>query len=526
MGIANRKIGELINRVDVGELILPEIQRDFVWGRKNVLLLFDSLYRGLPIGTMLVWKVKAAVPAKKMGHQQSVGQIIPNFYGYLLDGQQRLTAISLVRDGSEDYPLVFSLRPKHESDPSAERFAFKAKWNMNPWFVSVSDILLDLISPFNKIQELKDLSEFRQGEEESIWASLTKLKSILEYDIGVIEFEDDDYKKATELFIRFNSTGKKLTKSDLAASELALQVPTLVSERINQFANQYTGFRFTKPFLIQCLSAVHKSKLKFSQAREIWDGSDESSIIRSWKKTEKGIGRVISLLTGTLKWDSIMWIPSINSLIPLVYIFSEKKPSPKQMINARSWLLLTGANAFFSGTVHTKIDRILRKMQNEKTIEKLWDITTKNLYNMVPDDFLTKRRSGSIMALFVSMIRNNNAKDWKDNTSLDGSVIGHNAKLQVHHFFPKKLLASKGYVSDDINIFANYAIINADTNINLSSKEPYNYIGEENIPNKELDIQCVPVDKDLWKVERYEDFLLERRILLAERANEFLGIAS
>ena len=55
MGIANKKLKDLLNRFDAAELVLPEIQRDFVWGKNNVLLLFDSLYRGLPIGSMLVW---------------------------------------------------------------------------------------------------------------------------------------------------------------------------------------------------------------------------------------------------------------------------------------------------------------------------------------------------------------------------------------------------------------------------------------------------------------------------------------
>ena len=63
------------------------------------------MYRRLPVGYMLVWKAKIAVAGKpfKGRKKPKFGQAIDNFYGYLLDGQQRLTAISLVKDGDENH---------------------------------------------------------------------------------------------------------------------------------------------------------------------------------------------------------------------------------------------------------------------------------------------------------------------------------------------------------------------------------------------------------------------------------------
>ena len=95
----SKTIRDLLRHVDSEELVLPEIQRDFVWDKRSVLKLFDSLFRGMPIGHILVWKVKRAVEAKpfhKKASPHSPGQI-ESFYGYLLDGQQRLTAIGRVQ---------------------------------------------------------------------------------------------------------------------------------------------------------------------------------------------------------------------------------------------------------------------------------------------------------------------------------------------------------------------------------------------------------------------------------------------
>ena len=61
MGTSDKSISKLLEHIDNSELVLPEIQRDFIWDRKSVLRLFDSLYRRFPIGYMLVWKAKKTV---------------------------------------------------------------------------------------------------------------------------------------------------------------------------------------------------------------------------------------------------------------------------------------------------------------------------------------------------------------------------------------------------------------------------------------------------------------------------------
>ena len=76
----------LLEKVDDDELILPEIQRDFIWQPRNVMLLFDSLFRGLPIGHMLVWKAKRAVMQKQFHRRKLRASVLfDHFYGYLLD---------------------------------------------------------------------------------------------------------------------------------------------------------------------------------------------------------------------------------------------------------------------------------------------------------------------------------------------------------------------------------------------------------------------------------------------------------
>ena len=141
-----------------------------------------------------------------------------------------------------------------------------------------------------------------------------------------------------------------------------------------------------------------------------------------------------------------------------------------------------------------------------------------------PEHFETRRKSGAVMSLYISMLRNCNAKDWVTGTSLDGNVIGHNAELQIHHFFPSDLLNSRGYRIDEINTFANYTIINKETNLEISNKEPILYLRNRSIKKKHLAGQCIPThDRSLLTADYYENFLETRRHLLAKKANEYLN---
>ncbi|RJO73138.1 MAG: DUF262 domain-containing protein [Myxococcales bacterium] len=526
MGNTTKKLGELLDHLDSENLLLPEIQRDFVWDMKNILKLFDSLYHELPIGNVLVWKAKHSVGAKKLRAPiHRIGKPLDGFYGYLLDGQQRLTAVKLVRDDPDKYPLMFNMLSALKNE---EPFTWKARWNeSSPWYISVSRVLFSGFHALDVIDELKNEEEYDPKVHRSaIDQALRRLQDILRYDIGIIEYDEDDYQKATELFIRFNSTGKKLSKPELALAQLALAAPKLVSEGIGKLQDRHPGFRFTNPFLLQCLVSIHATRMKIDQPERIWEKSDERSIRSSWRNTEKGVDRIVEFLTGTIQWDATSWVPSMVTLVPLLYVFGlGGKPNPEERRLAKKWLLLANTRAIFTGKGYHKFEALFRYLKNDPSMETLWRYTHRGIHpqKIKPEDFNTKRKSGAIMSLYVALLRGHHAEDWKRETLLNGRVIGDNAELQVHHFFPQALLREHRFSSDDINTFANYTIISKDTNLECRVEEPAEYIQRLKIDKRHLKAQCVPLNRSLWKVDRYKDFLEERRRLLAQQANKFLG---
>jgi uncharacterized protein with ParB-like and HNH nuclease domain len=79
------------------ELLLPEIQRSFVWKPIKIRNLIDSIYRGYPAGAILIWQPSDEFQTREI----ALSSFKEKAYAYLLllDGQQRLTALSTIIEG-------------------------------------------------------------------------------------------------------------------------------------------------------------------------------------------------------------------------------------------------------------------------------------------------------------------------------------------------------------------------------------------------------------------------------------------
>lgn len=124
---------QLVDRIDRGEVRLPEIQRGYVWKPNQVANLIDSLYRGYPSGSMLLWRPNADV-AERIAKIEHSGTGPMALAQYLLDGQQRLTSLHRVFKGHKDADVVFNVEE--------ERFQIQSAWtSKDVRWVRVIDVL-------------------------------------------------------------------------------------------------------------------------------------------------------------------------------------------------------------------------------------------------------------------------------------------------------------------------------------------------------------------------------------------------
>ena len=520
MGHITKRLGTLLDDMEQGKLLLPELQRDFVWRRNQVLLLFNSLYRELPIGYMVIWEARGSTVQTKAFEKQDKPHKRQQYSSvqYLLDGQQRLTTIKLVRDGDERFPLFFSL--------SSQQFRYCRNGKQNNDEIQVADVLAEDFEYEPILDKHSDTPE----KKEPFLKRLNKLRKILDLSIGIIEFESDSLQDAMELFIRLNSSGKKLNKPDLAQAELAKRAPGLLRGKIEEARISWRekGFTFSTPFLVECLAVVATgktwAKAPTYEIKTFWKQLDEKSFHEEWENTRRGISKTITLLTGCVRWNSSDWITSFSAVLTLIFISAKNKGRDRDDELARRWLLLATVRGYFNGDRQTRLDDALKALKDHATFKQLWDHTRKHLKKLGTKDFVVRQSNGPLMALYISFVRNHDAKDWSNGTPLDGTVKGHNAALEVHHFFPKHLLRKHGFEQIDIHTFANYTILSKDGNLEVGSEEPRAYLSRLNVTTDELHAQCIPQKEELWGVDQYPFFIETRRELLAKQCNEFLGL--
>jgi hypothetical protein len=111
-------ISELANRILTGDILLPKFQRDFVWDKRQIIDLLDSIANGYPIGSVLLWRSREQLRSERnIADLQIAPTQVDYPVNYLLDGQQRLSTICGAlywKGGIADsrWNIVYDLRDK------------------------------------------------------------------------------------------------------------------------------------------------------------------------------------------------------------------------------------------------------------------------------------------------------------------------------------------------------------------------------------------------------------------------------
>jgi len=210
-------LGGLINDIGLGRIGLPDIQRPFVWANAKVRDLFDSMYRGYPVGYFLFWQTGAeGVDTKVIGDTNK--QKSPSLL--IVDGQQRLTSLyavirreAVLRENFQREHIRVAFRPQSGTfavpDATTER---------DPEYI------LDISEVFNRPthktigEYLKRLSAARDvtdAEEETVAEAIGRLAGLTNFPFIALELSQTcTEEQVADVFVRINSEGKKLNQSD------------------------------------------------------------------------------------------------------------------------------------------------------------------------------------------------------------------------------------------------------------------------------------------------------------------------
>ncbi|MER7968388.1 DUF262 domain-containing protein [Streptomyces sp. NPDC096080] len=522
MGLANQKIASQIEELLQGKVVIPSIQRDFVWMRPDVRDLFDSLYRGYPVGALLLWKTNLTVPFKtaaviqadKSAHQPL----------YLLDGQQRLTSLAWVYrpESKADGRLIdlrFDVRTEEFVNPSAIQ-------SKDPLLFRVSTLLQENVQ-YHEV--LKAAGIDYSAPQFGAWMQrLQKVHDIRKQEIAVITYESDDYEEVAELFARLNKGGRRLSKGDLVYSAIAARWSDGL-DTMDAFHQelQDSNFALNREAVLRLTSLLagtgaHHIKL-------IGADMDEVALKEAWHATERALRFAIDFLKGecAIPRSEVLSSPNVTIVPALLLHHRDGKLRPGEAQLLRRWVYTATAFSHYSLQVEGKLDaeaRLIKSREGEGLFAELIrraSGTRSRDSALHPRDLEQKYSTHPFFKLLYIAALRGTARDWATNIAISDQPMNSGSKIEFHHVFPRARVQGT-YAKEEWNSLANLAFVTGQTNKMISSGLPVDYMA--GIAPERLAEQWIPGDPELRSLDRFPDFLAARRSLLANVLNELLGL--
>jgi len=511
---ASLPVESLVDKIGRREILLPEIQRAYVWKPTQVAGLVDSLYRRYPSGSLLMWETDLLIENREVASAASSAPA--NKPLYLLDGQQRLTSLHRVFSGHPEAVVVFNVE--------SERFQIRnAATSKDPRFIPVQPVLAGTASAFSLTGELASKLPGLSADE--INARLQRLQKIRDYNYHLEIIEGLPYEEVTQIFVRVNSRGRSLKTTDLALATLSARWPGVV-ERFEKLAARCVGDGYADldtAFLVRAFAAQvdnNADPAGFATA-------DVESFEQGWNRLDHALSWLVQLLRDDVGITTSSLIPSINALVPAVTYLSRKtdKLTDEQRRGLLYWLFGAWLNGRYSYSAQSTITQDVKALDSADPIAALW----KNLGLVgeleVTAGDLAGKGAGSayFMLSYLACCRETPSKpaarDWWHMTPV--TLKGTGAfKVEYHHIHPRATLKAQ-YTKAEINDLANLAFISAKANRKISDRSPADYFVE--LSETELVSHLVPQETDLRTAPAYPQFAAARRAFLAAAMTELLA---
>lgn len=569
-------IKRVLNDIQKKELVIPAIQREFVWDASQIEMLFDSIMRGYPIGQFLSWKVEPDTSRLFKFYD-----FMRNFHEWdsphneqldlptqsvvaVLDGQQRLTALNIGLRGSfadrtpgkwvgksSSYPvrrLYLNALAELQQDERGREFDFRMLTEKQAVAASrTSDCQLIPVSEVFDIEMMKVhelLINHGLGNDAAAGRRVYELHRAVhtEQSITFYQEESQEIERVLDIFVRVNSQGAVLSHSDLLLSIATAQwetrdarkeINTLI-DRLNRIG---AGFNFRRDLILKA-GLVLAGITDFSFKVQNFNAENMDRLEAEWD----GISASLALATDLL-YDfglSSQTLPAASVLIPVAYYVHTRQLSESYRASnvdrgdrslLKSWVLRSQISGGIWGA---GLDTLLRDLRSAidgasgggypvAEIEKRMAARNKSLImnDEEIDDLLSlaygHQRTFAALAILFPHVNTRN--------------VHH-----VDHVYPRALLArprlkKAGLTDHEIeliqqrtNMLANLELLEGPENIGKSDVDPATWLRSRYSPehvgtHMELHkLPTLPVD-----VRDFNDFFEQRSKLLRDHIKDVLG---
>ncbi len=560
------QVKQLVSDIALGRLALPELQRPFVWKKSKVRDLLDSMYRGFPVGYILLWNTAADVASKQVG----VGDRQDAPTRFIVDGQQRLTSLYAVFTGTQVTNRRFAkefiriaFRPRdgrfEVADAATERDPeflpdISALWVDSEWQVG------------NRfIERLKAAREVSHREEDRLRQAISRIHSLDTYMFVANEIEGSaNDEQVAEIFLRINSGGTQLVQSDFILTLMSVfrEEDRRRLEGFARAAKSSTGDQ-ASPFnhlikpepeqllRVAVLTAFQRGRLESVTALLRSGVLNEGDQPTAEKRQERfnELGNAITEALNLTTWHEFL------KSLPVAGFYREKEISSANNAVFAYALYLLGRHRFgidygalrvpiaryffmsaltgrYTGSFETRITQDVQALcetgDGDAFLNRLDEVVGTTLTDdywsiTLPQALNTSAARGPALFAYSAALCVLDARLPFTSTGhpiqlravLTPGVNAPKDAIERHHLFPKGYLEKLGVSNPSrVNQIANMGFVEWPDNIEISARSPHDYWPHYRDGFTEADLRNHALWEG-WQDCEYGDFLPERRSRMA-----------
>lgn len=565
---------------------IPSFQRDYVWTVSDIINLLNSLICGEPIGYIILWNTNQKQLFDSLGERNDIIKFLQSNNNedstkenrtYIIDGQQRLTTLSSIKYCCKIFKFVENEKQKLQAlnkknnkkdklniskdligmydklnkivfDINISKFVTKNKKDIDINSIRLVDIFNDEeINDIELKEKLLQNKLYNECDDEHLTCIINTIKEINKLwslRIGCLKLTEFDLDEVIEIFNNINNKGKSLTTFDLVKSKWN-QKNEKIEEFINKVQNQIqdeTNIELDKNnfknlfidslyLLFENEKEKHIITNKMKTLKKITD--EEIKILHKFEVPFRDSYIFLNDIVG------IMNIPSDNIVKWVSYFYYQWSQYDKNTPNAniitkiKQYIAIVSINKIYNNATDQKLNDNIEFVDNlikDKNLD-VFSYISKFEYkhnNFTSDMILKsnyKNKNSSKSKIINSFYKWITACDFKTGINVDNKKL----RYDLHHIFPKKCNYFNGVsekCKDYIDSFANITRISSATNKFISDKDPNVYYEELQKYNDNIDkvLEECFINVDLFKNNKFEEFINERATKIANKLNEIFNL--
>ncbi|QHI38580.1 hypothetical protein IMCC3317_39740 [Kordia antarctica] len=485
----SKKYTDLISEIQKGQIKIPKFQRDFVWSIDKTAKLLDSILKGYPIGTFILWETN-----ERLNDIKNIGNLklppIPDDIKvqYVLDGQQRITSLyaaflgaSIQKEGEKkitDYGSIF-VDLEGDINNNDEQIIVSEKPESKS--ISLKNLLNSKYSDLRESYSNDDIDKIQEYKE-----------TFTSYDFSTVVLRKEDIDSAIEVFTRINTGGQTLTLFEIMSAKTYDEEQKFdMQDRFQKLLKELEVSKYdtiSSTVILNVLGLI-LSKNKECKRKVVLQ-LDKQRIIDIWDDVISALKESIDYFRSVYRIPVSTLLPYDALLVPFSYFFYYQKEKPKgeQIKYLQEFFWRISLSFRYSSSTESKL------AQDIKRIDQILDGKRPNydelkVFLSSPRDLIDTNFSAgnSYCKAVLCLLAYSEPKDFQDNGKviLDNSYLKMANSKNYHHFFPKSYLRKKGIGNE--NSIVNITLVGAGLNkYKIKAKAPSIYIQDFLDENDEL----------------------------------------